>query len=105
MRWVAHICVQTINSTGYPKTYHDLGEGFFHIFVRDTRGLESQHVGDWAYSNYLEWIGERNRKLFDHDFIENQFENAGEYKKFLFEYLKSHQLPDDVKMFIDEMEK
>jgi putative transposase len=60
---------------------------------------------DWPYSNYLEWIGKRDGKLIDRDFIENQFGNAEEYKIFLFEYLKSRQLPDDVKMFLDELEK
>ncbi|MBI3165379.1 MAG: transposase [Chloroflexi bacterium] len=60
---------------------------------------------DWPYSNYLEWIGERNGSLVGRDFIESQFDNAEEYKKFLFEYLKSRQLPDDVKKFLDDLEK
>jgi putative transposase len=60
---------------------------------------------EWPYSNYLEWIGERDGALVDRDFIENQFGNAEEYKKFLFEYLKSRQLPDDVKKFLDDLEK
>lgn len=60
---------------------------------------------DWGWSNYLEWIGERNGSLVDHKFIKEQFDDAGEYKKFLFEYLKSRQLPDDVMKFLDELEK
>jgi REP element-mobilizing transposase RayT len=60
---------------------------------------------DWQYSNYLEWIGERGGTLVDRDFIENQFDNAEEYKKFLFQYLKSRDLPDDVSKFLDELEK
>lgn len=60
---------------------------------------------DWPYSNYLEWIGARDGTLVDRDFIENQFGNADDYKKFLFEYLKSRQLPDDVKKFLDDLEK
>jgi putative transposase len=60
---------------------------------------------DWQYSNYLEWIGERKGTLVDHDFIKEQFGSAEEYKKFLFEYLKSRQLPDDVLRFIHELEK
>ena len=62
-------------------------------------------VSQWQYSNYLEWIGERDGKLVDRDFIENQFGNAEEYKKFLFEYLRSRQLPDDVRKFLDDLEK
>ena len=60
---------------------------------------------DWPYSNYLEWIGERNGTLVDREFITSQFDNAEEYKKFLFEYLKTLQLPDDVKRFLDDLEK
>jgi REP element-mobilizing transposase RayT len=60
---------------------------------------------DWTYSNYLEWIGERQGTLVDHAFIQEQFGSAGEYKKFLLEYLKSRQLPDDVIRFLNELEK
>ena len=60
---------------------------------------------DWEYSNYLEWIGERKGTLVDRDFIKSQFDNGGEYKKFLFQYLKSRDLPDDVKRFLDGLER
>jgi len=60
---------------------------------------------DWPYSNYLEWIGERNDSLVDKDFIKGQFSNAEEYKKFLFEYLKNRDLPDDVRKFLYDLEK
>jgi REP element-mobilizing transposase RayT len=60
---------------------------------------------DWPYSNYLEWIGERDGTLLDREFIKTQFEDAGEYRKFLFEYLKSRQLPDDVRKFLEDIEK
>lgn len=60
---------------------------------------------DWPYSNYLDWIGERDGKLVDRDFIKNQFGSAEAYKKFLFDYLKSRQLPDDVEKFIADLEK
>ena len=60
---------------------------------------------DWNWSNYLEWIGERNGTLVDREFINSQFDSADEYKRFLYEYLKSRQLPEDVKKFLDELEK
>jgi REP element-mobilizing transposase RayT len=60
---------------------------------------------DWPYSNYLEWIGERNGTLVDHDFIKNQFDSSQEYKRFLFQYLKTRDLPDDIKRFLDDLEK
>jgi putative transposase len=60
---------------------------------------------DWQYSNYLDWIGERKGSLVDHEFIKDQFGSAEEYKKFLFEYLKSRQLPEDVIRFLNDLEK
>ena len=60
---------------------------------------------DWPYSNYLEWIGERNGTLVDRNFIADQFGSAEEYKKFLFEYLRSRQLPEDVQKFLDDLEQ
>lgn len=60
---------------------------------------------DWPYSNYLDWIGERNGALIDRDFIQSQFGNAQEYKKFLFQYLQSRDLPDGVQTFLDDLEK
>ena len=67
-------------------------------------GLVSDPV-DWEWSNYLEWIGERNGTLVDRNFVVNQFGNANEYKNFLFQYLKSRDLPDGVKRFLIEFEK
>jgi putative transposase len=60
---------------------------------------------DWPYSNYLEWVGERNGSLVDHDFIKDQFSDAKQYKKFLVEYLKTRDLPEDVKKFLDDLMK
>jgi hypothetical protein len=43
--------------------------------------------------------------LVDRDFIESQFDNVEEYRKFLFQYLKTRDLPDDVKRFLADLEK
>lgn len=61
--------------------------------------------GDWPYSNYLEWIEARPGSLVDREFIDEQFSNPAEYKRFLFEYLKTRCLPDDVQKHINEIEK
>ena len=60
---------------------------------------------DWQWSNYLEWVGERNGSLVDREFIERQFNHANEYKNFLFQYLKSRDLPDAVQNFLADLEK
>jgi REP element-mobilizing transposase RayT len=51
---------------------------------------------DWPYSNYREWMEERQSPLVDRDFIKRQFSSAEEYKKFLMEYLNTRLLPDEV---------
>jgi putative transposase len=108
----------------YNKTYNHSGtlfEGRFHAKPIQTsahllhlcRYIHGNPVkdglvtdpADWPYSNYLEWIGERDGSLVDRDFIHNQFGNPQEYKKFLFQYLKTRDLPDDVKKFLDDLEK
>jgi REP element-mobilizing transposase RayT len=60
---------------------------------------------DWPWSNYLEWIGERNGTLIDREFINMQFGDATEYRNSLFKYLQSRQVPEDVKRFLDDLEK
>ncbi len=60
---------------------------------------------DWPYSNYLEWLGERKGTLVDREFVQNYFSSPKDYRSFVHEYLKSRQLPEDVKKYLDEMEK
>lgn len=36
--------------------------------------------GEWRFSNYNEWVGKRNGKLVDHDFISSYFKNPQEYR-------------------------
>ena len=38
---------------------------------------------DWAYSNYLEWIGKRSSKLCDNEFIQEYFPKATDYQAFI----------------------
>jgi putative transposase len=60
---------------------------------------------DWSWSNYPDFIGERKGSLIDVQFIKTQFGGEQAYKQFLFHYLKSRQLPEDVQRLISEMEK
>jgi hypothetical protein len=59
----------------------------------------------WPYSNYREWIGEGTSLLMDRSFIEEQFSNLEEYKKFLTEYLNTFHLPNDVQKHISGLER
>ena len=49
-------------------------------------GLVSS-CADWPYSNYLEWVGLRQGKLVDRQFIAEMFPKAGEYEEFVQDYL------------------
>ena len=56
-----------------------------HGLVRDVEG--------WPYSNYLEWIGERNGTLVDRRLVAEHFSAVGSYRAFVQEYLCHRQLP------------
>jgi putative transposase len=60
---------------------------------------------EWPYSNYREWIEARSSTLVDREFIKEQFSSLAEYKKFLFQYLQTRDLPEDVQRHIWEIEK
>jgi len=54
---------------------------------------------EWPYSNYLEWINERDGKLIDRDFVQNQFPKPKEYRDFVLDYLRSRELPEDISLY------
>jgi hypothetical protein len=57
---------------------------------------------NWPYSNYLEWIGERNGKLYDPEFIQVNFGSPEEYRSFVFTDLRGRDLPDEIKKYLDK---
>ena len=59
---------------------------------------------DWPYSNYLEWIGERDGKLIDHEFVQSQFTNPKEYRDYVLDYLRSRELPEDIQLYLNFLE-
>jgi REP element-mobilizing transposase RayT len=61
-------------------------------------------ISQWQYSNYLEWIGERDGKLVDKAFVQDNFDTPEEYRKFVLEYLRTRQLPDDVQRYLDSLD-
>ena len=62
-------------------------------------------IAQWPYSNYLEWIGERDGKLIDKTFVQDNFDTPGEYRKFVLEYLRTRQLPEDVQRYLNSLER
>jgi len=61
-------------------------------------------ISQWPYSNYLEWIGERDGKLVDKAFVQDNFDTPEEYRKFVLEYLRSRQLPEDIQRYLNSLD-
>ena len=62
------------------------------------------HPADWPYSNYLEWIGERNGTLVDQTFVQTHFPQPEEYRKFVLDYLRTRDLPEDLRLYLEALE-
>ena len=51
----------------------------------------------WPYSNYLEWIDERDGTLVDREFVRAYFPEDGQYARYVEDYVKALiAWPDDV---------
>jgi REP element-mobilizing transposase RayT len=59
---------------------------------------------DWIYSNYLEWLGQRDGTLVDHEFIEEHFGSPAEYQELVMQFVKTRNLPDDVRKYLEAFE-
>ena len=65
--------------------------------------LEVKLIGNlekWKYSNYLEWIGKRNDKLVDRDFIGWYFKSAQEYKEYVLDYKSTKALDEEFEKYL-----
>jgi putative transposase len=62
------------------------------------------HPADWPYSNYLEWVGLREGTLVDREFVNQHFKSAAEYAEYVFEYLRTRNLPPDVLDYLNDLE-
>ena len=61
--------------------------------------------GMWAFSNYLEWIGERAGKLVDRDFIAEYFDSPSAYRAFVLDYLRERTLPVPLAEYLQTIEE
>ena len=59
---------------------------------------------DWEYSNYLEWIGEREGSLYNPEFVYEYFSSPTDYRNYVFDDLRGRDLPDDIKRYLDSFE-
>ena len=59
---------------------------------------------DWAYSNYLEWLGQRDGTLYTPEFVSEYFASPSDYRDFVFDDLRGRDLPNDIKRYLDDFE-
>lgn len=59
---------------------------------------------DWEFSNYLEWMNLREGTLVSREFISDNFGTSEEYKTLVMEYIKTRNLPDDVRKYLQDLE-
>jgi REP element-mobilizing transposase RayT len=59
---------------------------------------------DWEFSNYLEWMNLREGTLVNREFIADNFGTSEEYKTLVMEYIKTRNLPDDVRKYLQDLE-
>lgn len=59
---------------------------------------------NWTYSNYLEWIGERDGTLVDRSFVRETFNTSVEYTQFVNDDLKTGNLPNEIGQYLDKLE-
>lgn len=72
-------------------------ENYLHQLCRYIHANPVRHgftadPGLWPYSNYLEWIGERNGKSVDREFVIEHFGTAEAYKAFVISYVRGQTI-------------
>jgi len=60
---------------------------------------------DREFSNYLEWMNLRAGTLVNREFIKDNFGTPEQYKKLVVEYIKTRNLPYDVRKYLQDLEK
>jgi putative transposase len=51
-----------------------------------------KHPGQWQFSNYLEWIGQRKGTLVDKEFVHENFPDPSEYEEFVMTYIPPEKI-------------
>jgi hypothetical protein len=60
--------------------------------------------GDWPYSNYLEWIEQRDGTLVDRSFVQAHFSPPARYVEFVMDYLHTHSLSPEIATYLQQLE-
>ena len=76
-----------------------------YIHANPVKHVLVDHPADWPYSNYLEWIGERNGTLVDQAFVQAHFPQTDEYRKFVLDYIRTRDLPEDLHRYLESLDE
>ena len=57
-------------------------------------------VSNWPYSNYPQWVGQRQGTLVDTAFVRDHFPAAGQYRAFVLEWLEDRRLPEPLAWYL-----
>jgi REP element-mobilizing transposase RayT len=52
----------------------------------------AKHPAEWQFSNYLEWVGQREGSLVDLEFVKENFPQHDEYEQFVLNYAQPEKL-------------
>lgn len=82
------------------QSYHHLLNLCVYIHVNPVKDGLVPEPADWIYSNYLEWLGQRDGTLVDREFIQEHFGSPIEYKELVKHFVRTRYLPDDVRTYL-----
>ncbi len=58
----------------------------------------------WQFSNYLEWIDQRQGTLIDRHFVSSHFDSCAAYERFVMKYIRTLQLPRPLAEYLSELD-
>ncbi len=82
------------------ESYHHLLNLCVYIHANPVKDGLVAMPEDWIYSNYLDWLGQRNGTLVDRKFIREHFGSPTEYQELVTHFVRTRYLPDDVRMYL-----
>ena len=82
------------------ESYHHLLNLCVYIHANPVKDGLVAMPEDWIYSNYLDWLGQRNGTLVDRKFIQEHFGSPTEYQELVTHFVRTRYLPDDVRMYL-----
>jgi putative transposase len=86
------------------QTYEHLLNLCVYIHANPVKDGLVSRPEEWEYSNFLEWMGLRDGRLVNREFIAENFGSPEEYQALISKYIKTRYLPDHFRHYIQEFE-